>query len=176
VKSRPGSVVIVAIGLCFAACGAETPSAPQTSAPVAVATAEPTPVPTPVPTPTPEPTAEPPRIFPGPVHHVHIKVHAIREANGVSFRRPFERDHAWIVYVGETAIIDATPKNAQERPCESEEFPEWSWEENAFAMRRVASPNPFLLWMEAVGPGNTTIRSTVDGAGSNTVEIEVHNR
>jgi len=173
---RPWPVVPAAIGLCFASCGAEVPSAPQTSAPVAVATAEPTPVPTPVPTPSPEPTAEPRRNFAGPVDHVHIKVHAIREVDGVNFRQPFERDGGWIVYVGETVIIDATPKNAREQPCDSDGPPEWNWDENAFSLRRVRSPNPFLLWMEAVGPGNTTVRATVDGAGSNTLQLEAQNR
>ena len=172
-RTRP--VAAAAIGLLVAACGGESPTS-SPAAPVAVATVAPTPTPTPEPTPTPAPTEAPRRNAPGPVDHVSIKVHAIREADGVNFRQPLEVDGAWILYVGEIAIIDATAKNAEERACDSDGPPEWNTDETRDTVRRVRSPNPFLLWLEAVGTGSVGVSATIDGKGGNGVFIEVRSR
>jgi hypothetical protein len=165
-----------AVALFACACGAEMPSAPP---PLAASTATPTAVPTPTATPSPTPTAAPPaepgNVFPGPVDHVSIKLYAVRERSG-NLRAFTEQEGSWVVYVGETAIFDSTAKNEQGRPCESDGVTEWDWEETHFAIRRVRSPNPFLLYAEAVDEGTVTVAATIDGKGSNRVEIRVVNR
>jgi hypothetical protein len=172
-RMRP--VAVSAIGLIVFSC-AENPSAPPPPPPAA-ATAEPTPVPTPAPTstPTPEPTAEPSRLAPGPVHHVHIKVHAIRLSDRSNFRPVFEEDGAWILFAGETAIVDATPKNAADKHCDYKHEPEWTWDESVEGLvKQARSPNPFLLWLDATdGRGTVSISATIDDAPSNGLLIEV---
>lgn len=171
-RSRP--VALAAIGLIVFSC-AENPAAPPPPAPVA--TPDPTAVPTPAPTatPTPEPTPEPRRLAPGPVHHVHIKVHAIRLSDRSNFRPVFEEDGAWIVYSGETAIIDATPKNADDKHCDYKHEPEWTWDASTDGIvRQARSPNPFLLWLDVTdGTGTVSISATIDGAASNGLLLEI---
>ena len=164
--------------LAVVSCRNEPPAAPE---PVVVATATPSPVPTasPTATPTEEPTPEPRRLAAGPVHHVHIKVHAIRESDRSNYRAVYEEDGAWIIYTGEMAVVDATPKNADDKACDYRGNPEWSYDESADGLVSLPrSPNPFLLFLEAtpLGSGTVSVSATVDGAPSNGLLIEVRRR
>jgi hypothetical protein len=93
----------------------------------------------------------------------------------VNFRPVFDEDGAWIVYSGETAIIDATAKNANDKACDWKSEPDWSYEESApGVVRQARSPNPFLLWLDATdASGSVSISATIDGAPSNGLLLEI---
>jgi len=175
VTFRRNAIALAAALGAVAACDEATPTAPV---PAAVVTATPSPEPTPAPTPTPspEPTPEGRRLAPGPVHHVHIKVHAIRESDRVNYRAVYEEDGAWVLFTGEMAVIDATAKNADDKACDYRGNPEWSYEESVEGIVREArSPNPFLLMLDAteLGSGSVSVSATVDDAPSNGLLIDI---
>ena len=171
--------IVLAAGVLAALSCDEAPTSSTSPAAAVTATPSPAPTPAPTPTPSPEPTPEPRRLAPGPVHHVHIKVHAIRESDRVNYRAVYEEDGAWVLYTGEMAVVDATGKNADDKACDYRGEPEWSYEESVEGLvRQQRSSNPFLLMLEAtpLGTGSVSLSATLDGAPSNGLLIEIRRK
>lgn len=120
---------------------------PPTAAPTArPATATPTTAPAATATPNPEAI-----LYPGPVRFVSIKVFSARGEGGLR-EPPFEdQDGNQVVYLGETVVFDATPKNERNQQCEWEDPPTWYIEDNLGNISQLASSNPFLLRVNIVG-------------------------
>jgi hypothetical protein len=167
------TVVLFGIAAALHACGGgdSSPSGPNpnpSAAPSAAPSAKP------APTPTPDPRIGLP---PGPVARFTIKVRTVDNGN-----RDAEADAQgrFVVFVGERVDFDSTQKNAAGDICAWSGRPAWFVNDrdipedtaSGIVLRRGSS-QPFLLKLTMQATGNFSVRSSIDGVDSNTLEMRV---
>jgi len=134
------------------------PAAPQPSP-----TPAPSPTPEPTPTPAPRPTA-PPNPRPEPVVKVGIKVmFVVCHNQGVP-----DSEHMQRVPVGCKVHLDATAKDADNKPTESKDDPEWDYSNPRLVKVMEDTFTPRLEVLEA---GRLVVQATIDGVASNALEL-----
>jgi hypothetical protein len=98
-------------------------------------------------------------------------MHVIR-ADGRIRRDAFQENGRWIVYRGESVLLDSTQKNVQNQICRWQGEPDWTLQDYSCAYERLEIDNPFLLWVRARRVGLLKVWGRIDGVRSNDVWIE----
>jgi hypothetical protein len=118
------------------------------------------------------------------VRFVSLTVLSVRAEDGTFRGGPYDDGQGTqVVNLGEVMTFDLTPRNANNRPCETiQEEPKWTVEDNLDASSRdyltvLNSPNPFLLRLRANGRTSRNARvhlwAEIDGVPSNHMWVVV---
>jgi hypothetical protein len=117
-----------------------------------------------------DPSADDSDLEPGPIVKFTVIVYYIKRGPNDEIITPTQVNGKWTALVGDKIVFDSTQKNANNKPCQWENEPEYIISDSC-AFQRLATGNPFLLQMQANAPGELTVSASIDGITANEVTV-----
>lgn len=117
-----------------------------------------------------DPSADDSNLEPGPIVKYTVSVYYIKRGPNDEIITPVQQNGKWLALVGDKIVFDSTQKNANNKPCQWENEPEYIISDSC-SFERLSTSNPFLLQMLANAPGELTVSATIDGLTANDVTV-----